>query len=97
MINGAPVLRDYLETHLKPQFEHDVALVKRWKAHGLIDPQTEPEHLFFMLWATTQTYADFACQIKLMLNKTELTEQDFSTAAAFLTRLVLGGLGVKQD
>ncbi|WP_430462734.1 TetR/AcrR family transcriptional regulator [Thalassolituus sp. LLYu03] len=91
VINGAPILRDYLISHLKPQFEKDVELVKRWSKAGLIR-DISPEHLFFTIWAATQTYADFATQIQLLMGKKKLTKNDFNEAADFLTRLVLNGI-----
>lgn len=95
IINGAPVLKDYLISHLKPQFERDVALVSKWVEAGLIDP-IDPEHLFFTIWAATQTYADFSTQIQLMQGKSVLSEADFDKAEAFLTKFVLQGMGVKK-
>ncbi|MBY4677016.1 TetR family transcriptional regulator C-terminal domain-containing protein [Marinobacterium arenosum] len=94
VINGAPVLKNYLLSHLKPLFERDSARVRQWIADGKIDP-IEPEHLFFCIWASTQTYADFASQIQLLLGKTKLEQEDFDKAASLLTRMVLNGIGAK--
>ncbi|MGB0941487.1 MAG: TetR/AcrR family transcriptional regulator [Marinomonas sp.] len=96
IINGAPVLKDYMVSHLKPQFERDVQLVKRWIAKGLIDP-VEPEHLFFTIWASTQTYADFSIQIQLLMGKTKLEADDFDVAAKFLSNFVLKALGAQNE
>lgn len=91
VINGAPILREHLLRHLKPQFEKDVELVRRWASAGLIR-NISPEHLFFTIWAATQTYADFATQIQLLMGKKKLTRADFDAAADFLTQLVLHGI-----
>lgn len=91
VINGAPILKDHIISHLKPQFEKDVALVKRWTEAGLIR-DISPEHLFFTIWAATQTYADFSTQIQILMGRKKLTKADFEQAADFLTNLVLHGI-----
>ena len=52
-------------------------------------------HLFFTIWAATQTYADFDVQIRAVLGRETLSEQDFADAAATVTALVLKGCGVR--
>ncbi len=91
IIAGAPMLKEYLQHNLKPLFERDVALVRQWIAKGYLRA-FEPEHLFFAIWSTTQTYADFSAQIQLVLNKPTLDEQDFSAATEFLTQMILRGI-----
>jgi len=88
---GAPILKGYLLSHLKPQFEKDIALMKKWADAGQIR-DIEPEHFFFTIWAATQTYADFASQISLMMGKKKLTRKDFDAAAGFLTDMVIHGI-----
>lgn len=92
IISGAPVLKDYLISHLKPQFDRDVALVNSWINKGLIE-KTDPEHLFFTIWAATQTYADFSTQIEVLLGKSDLTEPDFERAEKAVTDFVVRALG----
>ncbi|NQZ31430.1 MAG: TetR family transcriptional regulator C-terminal domain-containing protein [Oceanospirillaceae bacterium] len=94
IIQGAPRLREYLIAHLLPLLEDDVALINLWIKQGRMDP-VDPYHLFFMIWASTQTYADFSSQIELVLGKSKLDEQDFEQANAFLTNLIIKGLGIK--
>lgn len=94
IINGAPYLKEYLKSHLTPALDADVALVKKWIAEGVMD-DVDPYHLFFMIWSSTQTYADFSSQISLSLGKEKLKDEDFENATKFLTRLVIKGLGMK--
>ncbi|HAW75727.1 MAG TPA: TetR family transcriptional regulator, partial [Alteromonas australica] len=63
-------------------------------AAGLIKP-IDPKHLFFTIWAATQTYADFSTQIQLLLDKPSLTQEDFDDATQFLCQFVLSALGIK--
>ncbi|MCE0493697.1 TetR family transcriptional regulator C-terminal domain-containing protein [Vibrio salinus] len=91
IISGAPMLKNYLQEKLRPLFEKDIQIVKSWIDQGYLI-EFEPEHLFFTIWSTTQTYADFSTQIQLLLNKPALEEQDFEHATQFLTQLVLRGI-----
>ncbi|MEH6576512.1 MAG: TetR family transcriptional regulator C-terminal domain-containing protein [Amphritea sp.] len=94
IINGAPYLKDYLQSHLKKTLEADVDLVKSWIADGKMDP-IDPYHLFFVIWSSTQTYADFSTQIKLSLGKEELEAEDFQNASDFLAHVILKGIGLR--
>ncbi|MBJ7537315.1 TetR/AcrR family transcriptional regulator [Marinomonas transparens] len=96
IISGAPVLKEYLVSHLKPQFDRDVALVKSWIDKGLID-DIDPEHLFFTIWAATQTYADFSIQMEVLLGKTSLQQADFERAENAVTDFVVRALGAKKN
>jgi len=95
IISGAPMLKDYLVSHLKPQFERDVKLVKSWISKGLI-ADIDAEHLFFTIWAATQTYADFSLQMEVLLAKTSLDEDDFERAELAVTEFVMRALGAKK-
>jgi TetR/AcrR family transcriptional regulator len=95
IISGAPVLKEYLISHLKPQFDRDVELVKLWINKGLVD-DIDPEYLFFTIWAATQTYADFSIQIEILLGKKELTDTDFDKAEKAVTEFIVRALGAKK-
>ena len=95
IISGAPMLKDYLVSHLKPQFERDVKLVKSWISKGLI-ADIDAEHLFFTIWAATQTYADFSLQMEVLLAKKSLDEDDFERAELAVTEFVMRALGAKK-
>lgn len=88
IINGAPILKDYLISRVKPQFELDVSIVNRWVKEGLVKP-VSAEHLFFTIWAATQTYADFGTQMQLLLDKPELDDKDFENARDFICQSIL--------
>ncbi|EZQ13923.1 TetR family transcriptional regulator C-terminal domain-containing protein [Halopseudomonas bauzanensis] len=95
IINGAPYIKDYLLKKLLPKLDADIALVNKWIADGLMDA-IDPYHLFFSIWATTQTYADFSTQIALVLRKDNLDASDFAAAGDFLTHTILKGTGLSN-
>ncbi|WP_246109338.1 TetR family transcriptional regulator C-terminal domain-containing protein [Reinekea thalattae] len=91
VIAGAPIIKDYLQTRLKPLFDKDIKLVRRWVRNKQLS-SIKPEHLFFSIWAMTQTYADFSVQIELMMGKPKLEQKDFDHATEFLTTMILRGI-----
>jgi TetR/AcrR family transcriptional regulator len=64
-----------------------------WVAAGKMDP-VDPIHLFILIWATTQYYADFDVLAKSHLQKPRLTGDDFDRAARTITAIVLKGCGI---
>lgn len=95
IINGAPHIKQYLKDNLLPALEADIELVREWIAQGKMD-DVDPYHLFFVIWASTQTYADFSSQIQLALDKPSLDKGDFKAAGDFLTHTLLKGIGLTK-
>jgi TetR/AcrR family transcriptional regulator len=95
IINGATTIGDYLQEQLTTTLEEDVKLVNQWIDEGKMDP-IDPYHLFFMIWASTQTYADFSAQIQLALKKDKLEKSDFDNAAEFICKVIIKGLGIED-
>lgn len=88
IIEGAPVLRNFLETELKQQVDEKCRVIQYWIDQGRLAP-VAPPHLLFLIWATTQHYADFRSQIDCVLESNEA--QIFSDAEKTL-KTVLKGL-----
>jgi TetR/AcrR family transcriptional regulator len=51
-------------------------------------------HLFFTIWAATQTYADFEAQVCAVLGRDHLEPTDHARATAHVVGLVLRGCGL---
>ena len=51
-----------------------------------------PYHVFFVIWAVTQTYADFETQIKLVLGDGHLGSREYDRAVKAVTEIILNGL-----
>lgn len=91
ILQGAPVLGATLTGRLKTLVDQKAAVIRGWSDAGRIAP-VDPHHLIFMIWATTQHYADFDTQIRAVLGTPELGRDAFDTARATLDRVFLGGL-----
>lgn len=96
ILHGAEFLRQQLETDLKDQFERTCEVFRGWIAKKWMDP-ISPEHLIFMLWTSTQGYADHALQSCIMLEKNRLGDEDYDAGIELITRLVLKGCGIRLD
>ncbi len=94
VLHGAPRFDRFMRQDLKDWVERKSAIIEEWISRGKMD-RIDPKHLFFMIWSTTQTYADFASQIAAVLGKRDLTESDFALAARQITQITLKGLGLK--
>jgi TetR/AcrR family transcriptional regulator len=91
VMHRAPVIQDYLETTLRAWTTGRVRLIERWIAEGRMAP-VDPEHLLYMLWATTQHYADFGHQIET-LNAGPLSDDDWQKATDSVKTMILRGIG----
>jgi len=91
MLQGAPHAIDVLEGELKVLVDDKAGLIESWMAEGRIT-RTDPYHLIFSIWATTQHYADFDVQVRAVLGKDRGGEGRFEDAARYLEGLFMNGL-----
>ncbi|GGF02958.1 TetR family transcriptional regulator C-terminal domain-containing protein [Stappia taiwanensis] len=92
ILHKAPVIQDYLETTLRSWTSSRVAVIDRWVAEGRIAP-VNGEYLLYMIWATTQHYADFNHQIDTLNGGAPLSDAQFEEAKQTVVRIVLAGIG----
>lgn len=92
VMHGAPVIQDYLETTLRDWTEGRMALIQRWIDEGKMAP-IDPRHLLYMLWATTQHYADFGHQIETLNGGKPLTDKQWREATESVKQIILRGIG----
>ena len=93
LLHGAPVVKTLLQTDLRDLVVSKVAVIDGWVNAGRMAP-VNATHLFFTIWAATQTYADFDVQICAVLGHNSLSEQDHVDAAEHVVALLLRGCGV---
>lgn len=94
LIHGAPVLNNYLNSDFKIWLQSKVAVIEAWIEQGLLD-RVNPHHLLFLIWSSTQHYADFNVQVLAALDKDSMNDDDFEEVVASLTQIILKGCGVK--
>lgn len=95
IIRGARFLTRKNRRHMQDVTKRHSKVIEGWIAAGRLKP-VDPRHLFIMLWAATQFYADFEPLACDALDKPKLRASDFDAAAETITRTVLRGL-VRSD
>ncbi|MEJ1159620.1 TetR family transcriptional regulator C-terminal domain-containing protein [Prosthecomicrobium sp. N25] len=91
IIQGAPMLRAALERDLKPLVEAKVAILERWMEEGRL-ARVDPLAVIFMIWGTTQHYADFAAQVHVLAGRGLDDEAFFEATRRSLVDAILSGL-----
>jgi TetR/AcrR family transcriptional regulator len=90
ILQGAPFLRRYLQTHLREVVERKAAVIQHWIDQEKLAP-VDPYHLIFLIWAATQHYADFVPQVKAVMNVPRLSPAHFRKIEQSLSRIILHG------
>lgn len=94
LIHGATVVMDLLRTDLREQVRAKAAVIDAWVEQGRMAP-VDGTHLFFSIWAATQTYADFDVQIRAVLGREKLRPTDHMRATEHVVQLILRGCGLQ--
>jgi TetR/AcrR family transcriptional regulator len=95
IIHGAVHMQDILTERVKPWLDTRVVMIDQWVSRGLLAP-TDAQTLLFMIWATTQHYADFDAQIRALKGKRALSQKAFDTATEEVVKLVIRACGAKS-
>ena len=93
LLHGAPVVKTLLATDLRNLVLAKADVVAQWIKNGQMAP-VDPVHLFFTIWAATQTYADFEVQVGAVLGRKTLTAKDHARATEHVVSLLLRGCGL---
>ncbi len=94
VIGGAKLYGEQIRARVIPVLRRDIEVFEGWIAAGHIAP-VNAAHLLFAIWAMTQSYADFAPQMALVLNR-RLGRKDFDEAEQTVVRMVLSTLGITE-
>lgn len=93
LLHGAPVVKTLLATELRAMVLAKAAVIDGWIAAKRMAP-VDSVHLFFTIWAATQTYADFDVQVCAVLGRPRLSAQDHARATEHVVALMLRGCGL---
>lgn len=93
VMQGAPLVQDTLETALREWTDSRIAAIEGWIAAGQMRA-VNPRWLLYMIWATTQHYADFAHQIETLNGACPLSDGQWAEATRTVCSIILGGLGL---
>lgn len=93
VIHGATMTSDEVWDRMKPWLDDCARHINTWVAEGKMDP-VDPKFLMYMIWATTQHFADFARQVEILNLDTPLSDAQFEKATEQVTSIILKGLGI---
>jgi TetR/AcrR family transcriptional regulator len=93
VIRGARAIKGFLGADLVERIAEKSAVLEAWAAAGKMDP-VDPVHLFSIIWAASQHYADFEAQVTALKGREKLSDKDYQAAAETITRFVLRGCGI---
>lgn len=91
MLQGAPLLMGELDGDVRPLVEEKSAIVAAWVAQGKLAP-VDSHHLIFMIWATTQHYADFSVQVEAVTGATLKDDAFFRHTVENVQRMIIDGI-----
>lgn len=91
ILEGAPRIMPMIAGELKTLVDEKVRVIHGWMKAGKI-ARTDPHHLIFSIWATTQHYADFDVQVRAVLGPDKGAAGRYEDAARFLEQLFMDGL-----
>jgi len=94
LLHGAPVIKTLLASHLRELVLAKSAVIAEWISAGKMAP-VDPVHLFFTIWAATQTYADFEVQVCAVMGVAELSPASQTRATEHVVSLILRGCGLR--
>ena len=91
IIHGAVHMQDILNERVKPWLETRVIVIDDWIARGLLAP-VDAQTLMFMIWATTQHYANAAHEIATLERGRPLDDAKFEFAKRQVIETIVTGL-----
>ena len=91
ILQGAPAIQEFLKKNLKDLVDEKATVIRQWIADGKLAP-VDPYHLIFMIWATTQHYADFDVQIRAVQPEQSKQEHYLDDASEAVIEVLLNGI-----
>ena len=79
-----------VEAEIRPIVASKCKLIETWIARGDIRP-IDPLNLFFIIWATTEYYANFAQEIALFFGGQPMSHAQYETAVQTVVDLIVTG------
>lgn len=93
VLSGVQHVKPFLRNRVRRLVDEKCRVIEKWIAAGKMDA-VNPRHLLFLLWASTQTYAECQFQIEAILSGA-LNKSIFQTATQTVTHIFLKGLGIR--
>lgn len=93
VIQGAPHLKEYFRTEMRQWVKAKAQVMESWIAQGRM-AKVDPVQVIFLIWSSTQHYADFDTQVLTIMNRGEYEADMVANIANFLSQVILTGCGL---
>jgi len=93
VISGCECLSEHFNENYRAWFRGRASVLQAWSDAGKMDP-IDPMHLIFLIWSSTQHYADFSDQIRRITGQRRVTKDDIERGTDTLIRVILKGCGL---
>lgn len=93
IMSGAPVVEKFLGTTLKTWVDERVTIIRSWIRDDKIQP-VDPHALLYLIWATSQHYADFERQIVILNDGKEMLDTEYAARTDQVVALILRSVGL---
>ena len=93
IVGGAPYLGDYLKSDMRQWVADRAAVIQAWVDAGKMAP-VDPMHFIFLVWSSTQHYADFDAQALALLQRRDYSPEMIEQISDFLSATLLRGVGL---
>jgi len=94
IITGAPRLKNYMRNEMRPWVKKKIKVLENWIEQGRMKA-VDPTYLIFLIWSSTQHYADFETQVLTVMNKGEYEKEMVDEIGDFLSEVILSGLDLR--
>lgn len=87
LLAGGGCVQEFLRSTLRNFVNAKALVFEGWQKQGLF-AEIDPAHFLFILWSTTQAYADMQVQFSAVLGRKSLTVADFEKGVETIMQLV---------
>lgn len=94
ILAGAPYLKGFLETEQRVWVREKSRVIQAWVDAGKMAP-VDPMHFIFLIWSSTQHYADFDAQTLAVMKRSDYSGQSLDEVSDFLSAILLRGVGLQ--
>lgn len=95
IMSGAPLLEKSLADKFNTWTLERVAILEKWRDEGHIHI-LDPNAFLYLIWSSTQHYADFKTQLMILHNNKEFTDAEFEAKTQALTQMILRSAGLES-
>ena len=94
IVSGAPHLEGYIATEMRSWVNERARVIQSWIDAGRMH-NVDPVQFIFLVWSSTQHYADFEAQTLLLLNRKRYSPAMIEEVGEFLATTLLRGVGLE--